>query len=188
MPFKKYQSLADVSTRNKRLSARPRGLRWTPRGLRTPHRKPRTAFLHARLPAVVIVVCWRRQHVVLPIRTIPAGRSWIRDVPLPGNARGPGSTSQNITLSLVACRAQGLEILVNGVSASTPGNGVVDLKGDSRRKRGAGSAGATRKVIPFHDPKAGTERWVPTGLVASGSVDQTWRNYVACVRVRYKLR
>jgi hypothetical protein len=32
MPFKKYQSLADSSTRNKRLSTRPRGLRWTPRG------------------------------------------------------------------------------------------------------------------------------------------------------------
>ena len=32
MPFKKYQSLAGISTRNKRLSTRPRGLRWTPRG------------------------------------------------------------------------------------------------------------------------------------------------------------
>src|ERR1035441_7286309 len=32
MPFKKYQSLTDVFTRNKRLSTRPRGLRWTPRG------------------------------------------------------------------------------------------------------------------------------------------------------------
>ena len=31
MPFKKYQSLAGIFTRNKRLSTRPRGLRWTPR-------------------------------------------------------------------------------------------------------------------------------------------------------------
>jgi hypothetical protein len=47
MPFKKYQSLADISTRNKRLSTSPRGLRWTPQGTfwvsglhvdsRTPH-------------------------------------------------------------------------------------------------------------------------------------------------------
>ena len=49
MPFKKYQSLAGISTKNKRLSMRPRGLRWTPRGAfrasglhvdsRTPHRR-----------------------------------------------------------------------------------------------------------------------------------------------------
>src|ERR1019366_6252510 len=32
MPFKKYQSLADSLTQNKRLSKRRRGLRWTPRG------------------------------------------------------------------------------------------------------------------------------------------------------------
>jgi hypothetical protein len=32
MPFKKYQSLTDTSTRNKRLNTGPRGLRWTPRG------------------------------------------------------------------------------------------------------------------------------------------------------------
>jgi hypothetical protein len=32
MPFKKYQSLTDSSTRNKRLSTRPFGRQWTPRG------------------------------------------------------------------------------------------------------------------------------------------------------------
>src|ERR1035437_3565283 len=32
MPFKKYQSLTDISTRNKRLSTREFGRRWTPRG------------------------------------------------------------------------------------------------------------------------------------------------------------
>ena len=52
------------------------------------------------------------------------------------------------------------------------------MKGDARRMRGAGSAGATRKVIAFYDAKTGTERWVPTGLVAGGSVGRTWRNYV----------
>ena len=49
MPFKKYQSLTDTSTRNKRLSTRGFGRRWTPRGdfwasglradSRTPHRR-----------------------------------------------------------------------------------------------------------------------------------------------------
>lgn len=49
MPFKKYQSLAGVLTRNKRLSGRRFGRRWTPRGgffasglradSRTPHTK-----------------------------------------------------------------------------------------------------------------------------------------------------
>ena len=72
MPFKKYQSLTDVSTRNKRLSARPRGLRWTPRGCfwasglhadsRTPHQELAPRVLsRARLQAVVVVVCLRRQ-------------------------------------------------------------------------------------------------------------------------------
>src|SRR5664279_4331592 len=47
MPFKKYQSLTDTSTRNKRLSKREFGRQWTPRGYfwasglhtdsRTPH-------------------------------------------------------------------------------------------------------------------------------------------------------
>src|ERR1035437_663493 len=32
MPFKKYQSLTDTSTRNKRLTTRGFGRRWTPRG------------------------------------------------------------------------------------------------------------------------------------------------------------
>ena len=32
MPFKKYQSLTGISTRNKRLSTRLGGRRWTPRG------------------------------------------------------------------------------------------------------------------------------------------------------------
>ncbi len=36
MPFKKYQSLADILTQNKTLSKRPRGLRWTPRGSSAP--------------------------------------------------------------------------------------------------------------------------------------------------------
>src|ERR1035437_6290802 len=49
MPFKKYQSLTGISTRNKRLSTRLGGRRWTPRGdflasglhadSRTPHLK-----------------------------------------------------------------------------------------------------------------------------------------------------
>jgi hypothetical protein len=75
MPFKKYQSLADVSTRNKRLSARPRGLRWTPRGgfwasgphadSRTPHRGlARGVPSRARLRAALIVVCRRRQQLI----------------------------------------------------------------------------------------------------------------------------
>src|ERR1039458_56902 len=57
MPFKKYQSLAGISTRNKRLSTRPRGLRWTPRGgflasgLHADSGTPRTGWHVACFPA-----------------------------------------------------------------------------------------------------------------------------------------
>ena len=76
MPFKKYQSLTDVLTRNKRLSTRRRGLRWTPRGeflgVWTPSglqnstlgMAPWRALMRARLPAGLIVVCRRRQQSV----------------------------------------------------------------------------------------------------------------------------
>ena len=81
MPFKKYQSLTDTATRNKRLSAREFGRRWTPRGgfggVWTPRglqdSTPESApgvLSRARLQAIVIVVCWRRQHLFL-IRMMP---------------------------------------------------------------------------------------------------------------------
>src|ERR1035441_10190441 len=59
MPFKKYQSLTDTSTRNKRLSRKGFGRQWTPRGgfrrsglhadSRTPHLRigTRRAFTRA---------------------------------------------------------------------------------------------------------------------------------------------
>ena len=83
MPFKKYQSLTGVSTRNKRLSNERFGRQWTPRGsffgrldsARTPDSTPRTwplACLHARLQADVNVVCWSRQHFGFRIRRMPA--------------------------------------------------------------------------------------------------------------------
>jgi len=100
-------------------------------------------------------------------------------------ARPP--TLQHVTLSEVACRTQSLEILVDGVSASAPGNDVVNMKSDARQERGAGSTGATRKIIALHDPKAGTKRWVSAGLVASGSIERTWWNYVLRICIRYKL-
>src|ERR1039458_10137689 len=75
MPFKKYQSLTGVSTRNKRLSTRPHGRRWTPRATLWPFWTPRGLLdstpgtgtwrvSRARLHAIVIVVCWRRQQLV----------------------------------------------------------------------------------------------------------------------------
>ena len=87
MPFKKYQSLTGRNTRNRRLTVTRFGRRWTPRraffrvwtprGLQdsTPGTEQRVPS-HARLQAVVIVVCWRRQHVVSLIRTMPDCGVW----------------------------------------------------------------------------------------------------------------
>src|ERR1017187_125072 len=81
MPFKKHQSLTDTTAENKRVRGGWFGRQWTPRrafslsGLRsdsrTPHRKRQGTYLRGRLPAVISVVCWRRQHFVFLIRTIP---------------------------------------------------------------------------------------------------------------------
>ena len=63
MPFKKYQSLADSLTQNKRLSKRRRGLRWTPRGgfwasgLHADSRTPRTCWHVACFPARAVAGC-----------------------------------------------------------------------------------------------------------------------------------
>ena len=75
MPFKKYQSLTDVFTRNKRLSTRPRGLRWTPGGgfwasglhadSRTPNQKQHSARSHTRGYLAVVIVAWWQQHCFL---------------------------------------------------------------------------------------------------------------------------
>jgi hypothetical protein len=61
MPFKRYQSLTDIATENKRVSGRRFGLHWTPRkaffrfwtpfGLRSPHQKRHSACLHVRAVA-----------------------------------------------------------------------------------------------------------------------------------------
>ena len=74
MPFKKYQSLADNSTKNKRLSTKPRGRRWTPRGgswasglhpdSRTPHPELGTWRAFARGCKQFRFVVWSRQHLV----------------------------------------------------------------------------------------------------------------------------
>jgi hypothetical protein len=96
--------------------------------------------------------------------------------------------SKHVALPEIARLAQRLKVIVNGIPASTPGYDVVNVKGEARRKRWAGSAGATRKVIAFHDAKSGAERWVPTGLVAGGGIDRVWRNYVPRVRIRHELR
>jgi hypothetical protein len=75
MPFKKYQSLTDITTENTRLSGghdldasgRHGGLFHGLDSVRTPglHTWNGTGVpSRARLPAVVIVVCWRRQHFV----------------------------------------------------------------------------------------------------------------------------
>ena len=82
MPFKKYQSLAGVFARNKRLSTRPRGLRWTPRGgfwasgLHSDSGTPRTgwhvACFRARAVAGCSICCLPKETTInFHIRTMP---------------------------------------------------------------------------------------------------------------------
>jgi len=70
MPFKKYQSVTDTSTKNKRLSMRRFGRRWTPhgafprvwtpRGLQDSTPGTGTVLPRARLRAALIVFGWVR--------------------------------------------------------------------------------------------------------------------------------
>src|SRR5437899_2906111 len=81
MPFKKYQSLADSLTQNKRLSKRRRGRRWTPRsgflapGLHadfTQHAGWHVACFHARAVAGCGDCCLLEQTIIdFSIRMMP---------------------------------------------------------------------------------------------------------------------
>jgi hypothetical protein len=104
MPFKIFQSVTGVFTRNKRLSARGFGRRWTPQGVvwafglradsRTPTWEWHLACFRAQLPAIVIVAGWRRQlYKGMPVVGYPVTNlTAARDLRVPLKSLQPSSS------------------------------------------------------------------------------------------------
>ena len=138
MPFKKYQSLTGFFTRNKRLSTRPRGLRWTPRGgfwasgLHADSGTPRTGWHVACFPARA-VAGWsdcrlpKETTIDFLIRMVPMWScwrgSWFASPQRLGACRPAGGVAGSILTSVPAssvCAGHGSRSKISPVPARPP--------------------------------------------------------------------
>jgi hypothetical protein len=102
---KPFSILTGISTRNKRLSPRPRGLRWTPRAAFSRLDPTRAPGLHTR-NGTLIAFAYRRRRKRVP--------KWRRSGPLPGEPFGVSLSLFSEVLSGTARSGQGRAVVGRG--------------------------------------------------------------------------